>query len=1406
MDELMSPSSSSSPDENHEETRLSRAFHGSPYRFDAFSLSHINNGEGSQTYGWGLYFASKREIAEWYKKELEKNVRSWSFRVGEQNISKGNPDFEAADMAWLVQQYGPVDSDWLGAEIAARGLPFEDSVERFNRLVLKNIERHDGGQIYEVEIPEDDTMLVWDRPLSAQPDKVRKALVAVGLYEPPGGKEESFADKYAEAVKAEGGDPAAVKRAILDLVRNPQLSQEAWDVLLRDNPQPEGFDLNTIHDDLRPQYWDGYYDQTTGEHVVRAVNESGSDLYKSLESAMGSDEAASKYLHSLGINGIKYLDGVSRDNGEGTYNYVIFDDRAVQIVQTFFSRGEASPFYSQLAKAVMAMPGKVDNTRATNVKAWLLANAGKLGIKQEEIFWTGVLEWLDAQGSTNVSKEDLAAYLEQGGVKVDEVMLKEGDWAVYDGEENQYFHDRRSAEEYAVEMGINITEDTVFRASNRAGGYGTRYEKYTLPGGDEYRELLLTLPEGTQARAALEGANGSWRVIDRKTGEALWAGYDESVARSMLSELNGGFRTNHFPDQRNILAHIRFNERTDAAGKRVLFIEEIQSDWGQKGAKVGFEPRLKHGWRVIAYENETPATYQLFQEGMEYPRVVAKSRAEMMAEAGRIGALTTNSVSKGPFVTDTKAWTALALKRMIAYAVDNGFDRVAWTTGEQQAARYDLSKQVDAVLVTKQPGGLFGVWADAEDASSMNGRATYLHDSFSAEKLPEVIGKELAQRALEDLAGVDYGRSVEYSGLDLKVGGAGMSGYYDDILPQVANDLLKKMGGGKVIDVPIGGLASYDRLVEAGKKSGLSQAELDEMPVAERKALIDSLLPAQPGFDITPSMREKIATEGLPLFSMNRQLKTGISIEKLSGVVTDIASRNANMPQVHVYSTPADPGVPPALLAEIRRQGALQDVEAAMHNGSFYVFADHIASEERAEFVLAEHEVAHLGLRGVFGKNLDGVLQQIYESNESVRAAAQLIKQRSNMSDVVATEEVLADLPTSELLRLKGWKRLVLNVRDWFGKHGFVRLANRIAIWLDGKLAGDDRADLVVADIVRSAREWVKSGKKLVYPVSETRLSRAIGAFAAEQIEVDGVMCPVRNSNGHLIAASAEALRNFWRWFGDSKVIDKEGRPLVVYRGEHGEDSGKLQSRLGSLSFGSRDIASIYATEPNNRKDIPASPRVMPVCLKIEKPFIGNEYQDPFLDLSWVEKQIGKEDAMRIARKFAGDIENTGNWMDDINAGGKFDSVGDFLDKHPERLGDLYFDFYRFLDDKFEVERLKEAGFDGAIHDGNGESAGEIEYKVFDEFHVKSAIGNCGTFDQANSDIRFSRHKVVSPSLPDLVERICSEESGPELIEQMVRFGCAPKRAAELIEAGRFEDAIEYLEEVTGEKVPRLKP
>ena len=53
---------------------LQPAWHGSPYKFDKFSIEHIGEGEGAQAFGWGLYFAGNKEVSEWYREKLAEDT------------------------------------------------------------------------------------------------------------------------------------------------------------------------------------------------------------------------------------------------------------------------------------------------------------------------------------------------------------------------------------------------------------------------------------------------------------------------------------------------------------------------------------------------------------------------------------------------------------------------------------------------------------------------------------------------------------------------------------------------------------------------------------------------------------------------------------------------------------------------------------------------------------------------------------------------------------------------------------------------------------------------------------------------------------------------------------------------------------------------------------------------------------------------------------------------------------------------------------------------------------------------------------------------------------------------------------------------------------------------------------
>jgi hypothetical protein len=193
---------------------------------------------------------------------------------------------------------------------------------------------------------------------------------------------------------------------------------------------------------------------------------------------------------------------------------------------------------------------------------------------------------------------------------------------------------------------------------------------------------------------------------------------------------------------------------------------------------------------------------------------------------------------------------------------------------------------------------------------------------------------------------------------------------------------------------------------------------------------------------------------------------------------------------------------------------------------------------------------------------------------------------------------------------------------------------------------------------------------------------------------------------------------NFLHWFGESLVVDKNGVPLVVFRGEHGETL--LQSRAASLTFGTVEAANFYAMSPNDSRETASAPKVIPAYLRIEKPFLNNPV-DPFVDLLLFEEAFGFPKTVEIARRFASFIEHTNNWED--NLANEFPSVEELLEKEPARLSFLYANAYPFLDDPDIVDELRRHGYDGAIYGGSGDTALEAEFRIFSKDQMIPAVG-----------------------------------------------------------------------------------
>jgi hypothetical protein len=189
-------------------------------------------------------------------------------------------------------------------------------------------------------------------------------------------------------------------------------------------------------------------------------------------------------------------------------------------------------------------------------------------------------------------------------------------------------------------------------------------------------------------------------------------------------------------------------------------------------------------------------------------------------------------------------------------------------------------------------------------------------------------------------------------------------------------------------------------------------------------------------------------------------------------------------------------------------------------------------------------------------------------------------------------------------------------------------------------------------------------------------------------------------------------------------VVDEQGQPLLVYRGEHGakgSSKAQLETLLGSMSFGEIDIAAHYAESPNQRhaSRFDLVPRVYPVYLAIRQPIMNRH--DTFIEFPEMVEAIGEEQAKRFMIKHQGSAMNTDNWGN-INDEDLYEDIRDMAKKAPELMEELYVELYHLLDDPEFVKLAKAAGYDGAIYGSSGAGAGQMEYRVFEPKAVVFAL------------------------------------------------------------------------------------
>jgi len=453
--------------------------------------------------------------------------------------------------------------------------------------------------------------------------------------------------------------------------------------------------------------------------------------------------------------------------------------------------------YSQAAKAAQNLSPK--QTKGS-VQDMLNIISTSPGVKKDEMQWSGAQDKF--AGQSGITKDDLAQHFSSKIPQIHEKTFTSGP-----------------------------------QNSNSDGP--TQYDDYAIPGGHFYREVLMHLPKNDVSISDVEKEMGFTRPLTNEQ-------QDQVIAKWRGRGPEANYNSSHWHGTPNVVAHLRMSDRHTPEGQKALHLEELQSDWGQDARKHGHGLTPEEESRYYALIAENFRLYALMKNDKlsddEFDKL-SEQRWPIVEERNKLEAKKNTGIPNAPYINKTENWTDLGLKRALTEAAQGGYDKLVYTPGDEQARRYNLSKHIARVDYDHDPRlNTHDIVAyDPQDVPIAN------HYDTKPEDLEQHLGKDIAQKILNG-----EGRLVEsnerndldsrintkrLTGLDTKLGGEGMRGYYDKLLPERLLKLARE----------------HDPEAELGHHVVERAFEGEHMSL--------------PGLTITPRMREGILKRGFKAYA-----------------------------------------------------------------------------------------------------------------------------------------------------------------------------------------------------------------------------------------------------------------------------------------------------------------------------------------------------------------------------------------------------------------------------------------------------------------------------------------------------------------------------------------------------------
>jgi hypothetical protein len=965
---------------------------------------------------------------------------------------------------------------------------------------------------------------------------------------------------------------------------------------------------------------------------------------------------------------------------------------------------------SALLEAVLALP--TEQASPTGWRQTITGILNKGAAKAQEVHWTGLLRWLDDQDalagpSRRISRQQIVDHLLGEGVHLREAVLSdealrelpdgwyildtgatrgEEQFVIFNAEDTPVAHGRTQqaaldslieSDLYAEDLRAPLYAGHVVAPHLQSGPTSSAQassDSKTPSAPSRYREVLLILDtergrniERRMQLASLDRAR-PLSASEKAEFESL---RDFAVRSSpggapqVGDGAKGSFFSRHWarPD---VLVHFRVDDRIDVEGKRVLMVHEIQSDWGQLARTKGFDLHTQgipaayqvldeKGSSVAAYADEALARQRIADD---HGRRLLWSRTPLDTSGWTVQQQQVQSSSEGvpeaPFVAtapngkppvrpNTQGWVHLALKRIALMAAQGGYDRVAFITGEQASELFGVRQLVTSIKIWEQQTQPEGTASVARDMELRTAPGAVVRCLVGPLPLGKLSSKhlQLHGKHLADVVGPRLAQQA---------------------LSEPHAQTLKTDGLAKDITLGDHGMrAFYDEIVPAALKHllptfegrlapGTARAQLRpiSVPMPRRSLRVMRSLPDQDGrprwYVIDDATGEYVRRPPTREGSQSDVAFSSILVahrwEHEQQAQDAMAVIDPRAAPINVYGF----DVTPAMRETLSKGLPLFQGAAQARRGAFDPRTLEIALGPKADASTWIHETGHLFLE----------------------VMAELASQPNAPAPVVRDfDTVLSWFGVTR----EQWKRLSLDEK----RPHHERWAQAVELYvMEGRAASED-----LRPVLEVFATWLKA----VY--GSTREFLASVARSIKEWE------------------APTSRPEFRSWFGRSKVVDAQGKPLVVYHGTGADITIFRASRQGWYGKGmyftdDATLAEEYSLNADEGQNI------MPVYLRMERPYI---YREP----AYYERDPGDE--------------------------ANFDLLRDILprEKAQRLIAKLRREDTGYVGRQIQ-DALREMGCDGLIIESSS-SPGAREFIVFESSNIKSAVSNDGSFDRDDPNI-----------------------------------------------------------------------